>query len=906
MDERTLAEHVLQRGSYTVRDKSSIQYANADTGVTFGLDLESGSGQGERAVVLSIETPRSPVFGLEAESEISALAEEFHWQLEGQEADGTTKKPYASDDLIRGYAEANGAGHRTLLEQDVEYHELPSGSLLRTWRWNRQRAALERALDDAIFVPRVAFALHPDTGQVCTAATWPEGIPTLLPWADLLILPDEAGQSTWTPMDDVKDTLEQLGVRSERFAYRLDGHLRTAGLRHVDTTSDADIRRDIVARAHADRARRGQQDESPRIVGVETVLSRELSRLAMDLGERPSQRGQKAPPRGANALRYPRECDAFLETALYRLTGVLGGYTWLSPWRIEAIAIARDAMLVAGVGAGGVVLFDATSGKRVREVRGDVYAGVSAALSADGKTLAVGDELGRLRVFDVDVEGSGPTLALRALQGPPDTMTEGPAPTAYVLGVSADGSRVVGGSADHVFVLRDGEEAETFIVEGAVCVSSDLSSLWTGTELLDLENGRGKHRLDVDPGLVRAPALSPDGRLLAFTTMNGDVQLVRLEDGAVLATVSKKDARGQPVVTRFLGFTPSGTRLVVGDSTTLEIRAAATFELEKSLSTPVWDAALSDTTIYRAVEDRVWLQPFEGPAPPVNDGPVTQLFHSARGPIAASSSAAGTGEALTGGRATLWHLPSGEVLRATERLCPERINLTPDGRLLCLATETALRVFDVGTLKEQSVVEPLGAERFDRPIDLDASPDGEHVLVCLESGLLRMISLRTGADKWRADLGIRCATITPDGARIVGGDASSVRVIDAASGEALSEVTLEDSGSEADHVLLGASLSTARAVPGTGLAIVDLDAGTSHVHAFEEARAVLAASPDGRVVAVATDTDLVLWSVETAGEVDRVRLGTAEDSAASAAFAPDGSRLLVGTARGAVLVFTKQ
>jgi WD40 repeat protein len=263
---------------------------------------------------------------------------------------------------------------------------------------------------------------------------------------------------------------------------------------------------------------------------------------------------------------------------------------------------------------------------------------------------------------------------------------------------------------------------------------------------------------------------------------------------------------------------------------------------------------------------------------------------------------------MTGGRAVLWFIPTGTVLRATPRLCPDRVNLSPDGRHLHLATEAALVVLDVGTLEQVAVVEPLGADRYERPIDLDASPDGEHVLACLEDGLARMIAYRTGLDAWRADLGIRCATFTPDGRSIVAGDSSRLRVIDARTGIVEKEISLDDPRPDGEHVLLGRGERAVRVAADAGIAIVDLVTGSSEIAPFPGAREAVASSPDGRIVALLADGDtgpeLVLWSVDTRTEGDRIVLTSADDTPVAATFSPDGKNLVVGTSRGALLVFT--
>jgi WD40 repeat protein len=476
-----------------------------------------------------------------------------------------------------------------------------------------------------------------------------------------------------------------------------------------------------------------------------------------------------------------------------------------------------------------------------------------------------------------------------------------------VLGVSPDGSVVVGAFGDAVVLLRDGEEPTIFPARGAVAVARDLSRVWLGHKLVDITTEATLIDLGRHADSFRVPALSPDGELLAFATTAGDLRIVRLTDGAILALVNRTTPKGAPSVARTIVFSPDGRWLVVGDSDGIEVRAVPSLELVKGFPTPTWDAAVGSSTIFRAADDRIWTQPLEGHAPPVNDGPINQLFHSARGPIAVATSV--PGESGTGGRAVFWHLPSGEVLRATPRLCPDRINLSPDGRHLYLANEEALIVLDVGTLAEVRVIKELGSERYVRPLDLDASPDNEHVLVCLEDGTVRMISMRTGADLWRNMLGVRCAAFTPDGGFIVGGDASRLRLIDAKTGEVEHEINVSDPRPDAEHVLIGDGDLAARVLADTGIAIIDLVNEKIIDTPWPTARDVLAVSADRRLLAFTSEedhgVDLVLLESDSQREHDRLSLASANDVPVSAAFSPDGKRLLVGTSLGALLVFDR-
>jgi WD40 repeat protein len=703
-----------------------------------------------------------------------------------------------------------------------------------------------------------------------------------VPDVDVLLLSEEPGNVSWLPTASAASDLEALGVRSPRYRYMSEGGLRECGVRHYDAMSGASLPEEHVHRG----------SEAVRRVAFRDVCSRELVRVA--LGIEPSRFVG-----ASDSAKFPEECAGFLRTKTLDLSRVLGGYTWRSPWKLESIALCKGRNVVAGVGAGGAVFFDVTTGRRIMEARGDVHAGISIGISEDGSTVAIGDEGGNLRIFDLDLAAARPALEARREYAAP---TES---SAYVLGVSSDGTVVVGALGDGAVVLRDGEEPTTFPARGVVAVASDLSRLWLGHKLVDVTTEATLLDLGEHADSFRVPALSPDGELLAFATTAGELRVVRLADGAILSLVVRTTPKGAPSVARTIVFSPDRRLLVIGDSDGIEVRGVPGLELVTSFPTPTWDAAVGSDTIFRAADDRIWTQPLEGHAPPVNDGPINQLFHSARGPIAVATSV--PGENGTGGRAVFWHLPTGQVLRATPRMCPDRINLSPDGRELSLVTEEALVVLDVGTLAVVREIKELGGERYVRPLDLDASPDGEHVLVCLEDGTVRMISTRTGLDLWRNVLGVRCAAFTPDGGFIVGGDASRLRLIDAKTGEVEHEIHLADPRTDAEHVLIGDGDLAARVLADTGIAIIDLVKETIIETPWPSARDVLAASPDGRLLAFTSEeghgVDLVFLESDSRREQDRLSLASANDVPVSAAFSPDGKRLLVGTSLGAPLVF---
>jgi hypothetical protein len=196
------------RPSYQLLQGSQAFYSNEDTGVYFTFDLgvsaeEAGEAEaappqdGLQAIPLSfnVNYMRPSIFGLEAESELTALVERFGLSVDDPQVHGMGRGAYSPAGFLAGWNAGNELGYRAMVAQvkqqagsegDLLDMVLPAAELERCWRWNLQRNDLQRELGDDVFVPRVSF-LHRD-GAIKSFVVWGDAMAVALPDVDYLML----------------------------------------------------------------------------------------------------------------------------------------------------------------------------------------------------------------------------------------------------------------------------------------------------------------------------------------------------------------------------------------------------------------------------------------------------------------------------------------------------------------------------------------------------------------------------------------------------------------------------------------------------------------------------------------------------------------------------------------------
>jgi RNA polymerase sigma factor (sigma-70 family) len=233
----------------------------------------------------------------------------------------------------------------------------------------------------------------------------------------------------------------------------------------------------------------------------------------------------KASPRGARSVAFSpdgtvlatgdngQEGIRLWAVADGRLLRRLGG---LDGWGLHQVCFSPDGKYIAGTSRKGLRLWDPKTGKEVRRMAGLRSGASFPVFSADSRRLAaLGD--GVLRVWDV---ATGKELH--------------PYPDAHL-------------QAPSFVALLAGGAAVTAADDGAVRV-------W------DSATGRQRRKFDLADDMVRAVAVSPDGRWLATSEL-GSRHAVRLWDLRTGRAVYRLAGHGRLGGRRALAFTPDGKRL---------------------------------------------------------------------------------------------------------------------------------------------------------------------------------------------------------------------------------------------------------------------------------------------------------------------------------------------------------
>ncbi len=269
-----------------------------------------------------------------------------------------------------------------------------------------------------------------------------------------------------------------------------------------------------------------------------------------------------------------------VDVAAGKVVKTLGSHKGLA----NAVCFSPDGKTLVSCGFDQTLrLWDVAAGKQIKELRTDCMRITHVAYSPDGKKLATGDWEAPFNAQVWDLE-AGKVL---------HTFTH-PRPVEAVA-FTPDGTKLATSCWDaqlRVFGLEDGEEimrkpggsntAVRFSADGKLLASSGRGQL----TVRDFPSGEERWTARPEGGaIVQSVRFSPDGKMVAATFRHHLIRLYEAATGAEIADLRRNaDPLDEPVVVRAVALSADGKLLATaGDSSQVQLRDGTTGFVRETL-----------------------------------------------------------------------------------------------------------------------------------------------------------------------------------------------------------------------------------------------------------------------------------------------------------------------------------
>ncbi len=559
--------------------------------------------------------------------------------------------------------------------------------------------------------------------------------------------------------------------------------------------------------------------------------------------------------------------------------------------RIQAIALSPDGKLLASGGYDGIGLWDAQTGKELRQLGGGSVR--SLAFTADGQTLLSGgsEHDSAVRIFDVATGKERSRLLwhkreVRRLASTPDGR--------MLVSASPSEGKIICVNFATGQELRTIQNREVNI--DAIALSPDALTAaaggmrWPGGAqkgepwlcLYDLNTGNELGRLQGHEHYVQALAFSADGRTLASGSYDKTIRFWDVATGKETAKITRPTDR----VRGFFAFSPDGKTLATlgGDSTI-----------------HLWDVATG-----KEIHEY-----------PGHVGVVNTIAFSPDGKLIATGS-------YEDNSVQIWEAVSGKRLRMIQHPAYVRsVAFLPDGSLLSGGGDSLLRVWNVANGQELRTFTVEGRQQV---LSMRLSHDGKVLLAFTTSfGEPQDAAVTTGWDvptgkqlfqhKTPRGFGSEIPAASPDARRVAVESGPGIVIREAATNKELLTIKppegyrVSDPMSFSPNGKLLAAWSSRPRQDGPkffhdnyGVRVYDTGTGNElHHFPIGAAWALSAFSPDGKRLAVAGERSLLILDLASGKELRRIEGLDARVQAL--AFSPDGKRLASGLSNTTVLIW---
>ena len=528
--------------------------------------------------------------------------------------------------------------------------------------------------------------------------------------------------------------------------------------------------------------------------------------------------------------------------------------------RVGAVSFSPDGRKIAsGSKDTTIKLWYAESGSELTTLRGHGDTIRSVGFSSDGKRIVSSSTDGTIKVWDV-VSGEE-LISLRGHDG-----------RVLDAAFSPDGKRIVSSDADDGTIkLWDASTgAELMTLQGhngavySVMFSPDGKRIASGgydktVKVWDSENGTELMSLRGHTGFVLSSSFSPDGRQIVSGAGN-KIKVWDARSGEEVITL-----HGHEEVVLSVVFSPDGKRIISSSA-------------DKTIK--IWDTVVDrEQTILGGHQLGVF---------PLAFSPDGKRIVSGGGP---------QGEFIK-----VWDVATGAELMTLDGHSGKYIvsvSMSPDGtRIISGGNDDTIKVWDATTGTE--LMSLRGHNHAVNSVDF--SPDGKHIVSGSNDNTIKLWDAANGTEVTTLhghNAGVRSVAFSPDGRQIVSGDREqTIKVWDAGAGTEV--MTLRGHVSGIQEVAF--SPDGARIISGSRdktVKVWDAKAGTELLTLRGHEKRVYAVvfTPDGKRIVSGGQFGVVkVWDAVSGAEVMTLRR-----PGFGIAFSPDGKTMAAATGSGIVL-----
>ncbi|GBC92904.1 Protein TolB [bacterium HR15] len=551
---------------------------------------------------------------------------------------------------------------------------------------------------------------------------------------------------------------------------------------------------------------------------------------------------------------------AFLWSSLVAVSWAQSDILWRQPILSgQAVVYSPDGQYLAAASLGGqIALYQTSSNRLVRVLRGNTAQVNALAFSPNSQLLASACDDGKVRLYQVATGTMVRTID--AHSGASLTVAFSPDGSLLASGGTDNNAKLWNASTGAAVRTLSGHSASV----GSLTFSPDGQRLatggWDGTlRIWQVSDGALLQNIDAHSAPIYAVAWSPDGATLATGSSDWDIKLWSASDGSWQRTLS-----GHSGMVSSLAFTPDGSQLISGS----------------------WDATI-----------RVWNF--------VDGSPIRTLTGHTREVLSLALAPDGTRLASGGGEhaVRLWRVSDGTAQGslAAPADAVYGAGFVAGGSVVSAGFDAVLRRWNASDGSFQQAIAQ------DSPIlALAVSPDGTLVATGDWNGNISLRSMPSGTlvGRWSAGSDeIKSLAFAPNGSALASASMDGTVQLWAVPGGTLIRTL---SGHTGGATAVAFSADGSLIATGDSGGVVRLwDASTGNltrtINAHGEYITALAFSPSGaRLATSSTDSTARLWDVATGTEVITL---PHPDVVSRVAYTPDGSLLLTTSWDGAVRVW---